>query len=270
MKSELDRIRESYQHPGNKGSEAESTLRDFLGLYLPIYNRIGHGEVFNLDGARSRQTDLVITNEYHPPLYADWSRPQLFIIEGVACVGEVKTCLNSSEDLRSVFDAATQFKRILVQPQEGALLYAVDGDINRFVTRRPFFLFLFESRLTLDQITEKLSAWDSELRAIERPVVDAIFILNLGSIINLGQGKGSLKIKGTADVPKKGYVIRPWAADVLPMLLIWIFTSMPKLQLRDSPLLSYLLPKEGEGPLTLRDDGSLRRNLTRGPGAPQN
>ena len=63
MITELQRIRETYEHGGTRGGEAEATLRELLRKHLPRIYRVGHGEVFNKDGRRSRQTDVVVANQ---------------------------------------------------------------------------------------------------------------------------------------------------------------------------------------------------------------
>jgi hypothetical protein len=98
MLLQLEEIRAKYDHPGNKGSNAEQVLKEFLRAYLPASNRIGHGEVTDLSAARSRQVDVVITNEYHPFLN-DLATPGIFFIEGVLCVGEVKSVLTGDPSI---------------------------------------------------------------------------------------------------------------------------------------------------------------------------
>ena len=259
MVEKLEEIRDSFEHGGNKGVRAEKILREFLRQYLPGYYRIGHGEVFNIDGVRSRQTDIVVANEHHPPLSDNWDLPQFFIIEGVACAGEIKTTLSSGKELREIFDAACQFKEILVELQPESMTYAQPEDLNRYVNRRPYFFLSFESKLTLQRITTDLTAWDNERRAIDRPGIDAVFVLNQGMVVNLGKGTGSFRISGQGGKPAEGYVIKSDASEVLPMLLMWMFTSIRKIQLWQPPIVSYLFDNRSQGPLYLTDDGRLER-----------
>ena len=91
----LEEIRATYRHSGNKGTNAEQILREFLRYFLPTYHRVGHGEVIDQNGANSRQLDVIVTNEYHPFLN-DLSTPSVFIIEGVSCAGEVKSDLSGN------------------------------------------------------------------------------------------------------------------------------------------------------------------------------
>ena len=260
MTAELIRIRKSFLHGGTRGGEAEATLREFLRMHLPLYTRVGHGEVFNKDGRRSRQTDVVVTNEEHPPLYSNWERAHLFIIEGIAAAGEVKTALQSLDGLRDTFDKARAFKSILAQPQERMLIYGTDQDNKRFVYRRPYFAFFYESKVSLNTMCQALEQWDKEVREVDYPTIDAVFVLEGGSIINFGDGSGMLKLRLPDGTDGRGYISRSDARDkVLPTLLLWMFSSMPRIRMWRPPIVEYLMEEEDSGPLMLKDDGVLSR-----------
>ena len=262
MMTELLRIRESFTHGGNRGGEAEATIREFFRKHLPLHFRVGHGEVFNKDGRRSRQTDVVVINQDHPPLFSDWERANMFIIEGVAAGGEVKTALQSVDDLRETFDKGTAFKCILVQPQAQSMMFGKDEDIARFVNRRPYFAFFFESKLGLKRIKQELDEWNNELREIERPSIDAVFVLDRGSIIHFGNGDGTLKLRLPDGTEGRGYHIRTDHHErVLPSILLWIFTSMPRVWMWTPPIVDYLIQEEAGGELSLDDNGRLSRTL---------
>ena len=83
LAAELTDIRAKFDHAGNKGSLAEAQFRDFLRKYMPGNTRVGHGEVFDIDGRLSKQTDVIVSNEYHVALQSDWEQPQRFTIEAV-------------------------------------------------------------------------------------------------------------------------------------------------------------------------------------------
>jgi len=90
MMLELEEIRCSMKHNGNRGSSAEEVVRLFLRKYLASYNRVGCGEIIDINNGHSTQLDVIITNEYHPN-FNEMDEPEVFIIEGVSCAGEVKT-----------------------------------------------------------------------------------------------------------------------------------------------------------------------------------
>ena len=262
MMTELLRIRKTFVHGGNRGEEGEATVREFLRKHLPLNCRVGHGEVFNKDGRRSNQADVVVTNQDHPPLFSDWERANSFIIEGVGAGGEVKTALQSMNKLRETFDKGNAFKSILAGLQPNAQYFGTREDINRFVNRRPYFAFFFESKLSLDRIKQALEEWDNEVRSIERPTIDAVFVLDRGAVIHFGKGDGTLKIRLPDGTNGRGYHIQPDIHKrVLPNMLLWMFSSMPRIRAWTPPIVDYLVQEEAGGPLILNDDGRLSRRL---------
>ena len=114
--AELADIRAKFKHAGNKGAMAEHEFREFLRRYMPGDTRVGHGEVFDIDGRLARQTDVVVANKYHVALQADWEQPQQFTIESVQCAGEVKSALTSLDSLRDCFEKAKAYKSLLEAP----------------------------------------------------------------------------------------------------------------------------------------------------------
>ena len=257
---ELADIRHRYAHAGNKGGSSEQVFREFLSRYLPAYNRVGHGEVFNIDGLRSRQTDIVITNEYHVGLKSDWAEPQTFTIESVECAGEVKSVIQDVNTLRDIFDKAKVFKSMIIEPDQGMQFRAQDEDIPRFVWRKPYFGFAFESRLSIDRVIQELRLWNNELRPIERPVLDGLFVLDRGGTMHMGNGGGQLRWLGGDGEPQKGYVtIRHGGEQVLTNLLLWMYAAMPRIHYYTHPAFVYLRPNPHPGPLSMNDDGVVTR-----------
>ena len=111
LRAELEGIREKFDHSGNKGSLVEREVRDFLRRYMPGDTRVGHGEVFDIDGRRAKQTDVVVSNQYHVALQSDWEEPQKFTIEAVQCAAEVRSVLTDVASLRECMEKARAFKK---------------------------------------------------------------------------------------------------------------------------------------------------------------
>ena len=261
LRLELLDIRKKYEHPGNKGDQVESIIRDFLSQYLPAYNRVGHGEVFNIEGLHSKQTDLVVTNEYHVALTSDWTKAQTFIIESVECAAEIKSTINDVDtDLRDIFEKAKTFKSMFIEPGQGMEARLQPDDTRRFLWRKPYFGFAFESKVSLDRIIQELKSWDEELRPVERPVLDSLFILDRGGFMHMGSGQGRLVSIGSDGQRKTGYVaLRKGGEQVLTTLLLWIYSTMPKIHYYTHPAFVYLTPNSSGGRLQLQDDGNLSR-----------
>ncbi len=240
MMLRLEEIRTTYRHSGNKGTNAEQVLRDFLRYFLPPYNRVGHGEVIDHSGVSSRQLDVIITNEYHPFLN-DLSVPSVFIVEGVSCVAEVKSVLTGVE-LERALENSLSFKRLSVTIQKGATVFGNREDISRFVDKRPSFLFAFESQLSIMTIKTKIEAWNQKHGLAVPEQIDAVFIMTGGSIINFGTGAGTLQFITPEGESKPGYVFRDPNNDrPLVSLLSWISASLPHFTLPSPPILNYLV-----------------------------
>ncbi|EHD2271248.1 DUF6602 domain-containing protein [Vibrio cholerae] len=235
----LDEIRESLSHKGDRGSSAEEVLREFLRQYLPIYNRVGEGEVINVAEIQSTQLDVVVTNEYHPSL-GRMQGPETFIIEGVAAVGEVKTNLNSN-DINTLIQSCIRFKSITPTNIGGMMGHWSKSDRIRFVEHRPYFLFVYESQLNIETIKQKLQNYYSVNSIPVVQQIDAVFCLDRGTIWNFGDGQGSMEYVVNG-VPQSGlHVTNQDKSSVLFDLMTW-FSVLPRYSYPHSPMQLYLVP----------------------------
>lgn len=248
LRSDIEEIRLKFQQSGDKGASAEFVLREFLRLYLPQDQRVGHGEVFNLDGERSTQTDIVIANRYHVSLERDDETPQAFIIEAVDVAGEVKMRINGLDDLRDCFDKARQFKKIFAD-DVGALLMAFgggDGKTNRYFMRRPYFAFAYETRMNETTILNSLRSWESELPDNERPSLDALFLLDKVAMFNSWEHDIGLRVSAQKGGPNVGlWMTTGFGEKVLADFLTFIYYAPPEILSRLHPVVSYLTPNNG-------------------------
>lgn len=241
LEIKLEEIREIHKHKGNKGSNVEQSLRDFLKEFLPPYNRIGEGEIIDTEDKYSTQIDIVVTNE-HQPYLNDLGKPSIFFIEGIACAGEVKSILNS-QDLEKILNNSLKYKELKVTVPTGSMICINDSDRLRFIEKRPYFLFAFESQITLTYITEKIIIFNKEKKLSINQQIDAVFILDKGVIINFGDGKGSFRFITNLGESKPGIVQIPKENDdkILLNFLSWISMSTPKFSTFSSILTPYLM-----------------------------
>ena len=240
MRIRFEEIRKTHQHSGNKGANVEQIVRDFLREFLPPHNRIGHGEVIDSHDGVSQQTDVVVTNEHHPFLN-DLPYPSVFICEGVACVGEVKSVL-TSKDLNRVLVNTQTFKSLKIQIRSGATVYTNKEDLERFVDSRPFFLFAFESQLVIETIKQRIESWNTVNAVPLKHQLDAVFILSGGNLVNFGTGGGTFQFVTPKGESLGGYrSIRSKNEQPLMAFLSWISATMPRVSLPIPPILSYLV-----------------------------
>ncbi|MCX5864867.1 MAG: hypothetical protein NTW42_07315 [Deltaproteobacteria bacterium] len=243
LEASLEEIRASHSHRGNRGSVAEVVVRAFLREYLPPDNRVGEGEIIDSKEHISTQLDIVITNPNHPYIN-DLKEPGLFLIEGVAAAGEVKTNLNS-KDIDTLIQSCISYKNLQIIHQAGTQIYSNDSDIKRFIDHRPYFVFAFESQITIETIHSKLDDYYAENNTPVENQIDAVFCLDRGAIINFGDGQGALKWSKPNQSSVPGIHIVEFGPDnVLLSLLSWLSISIQRITLFHSPLVDYLISKK--------------------------
>ena len=245
MRQDLDIIREKYKKPSDKGYWVEYILREFLREYLPRAYGVGHGEIFDSDENSSNQTDIIISNEYHP-LMARPDMPGVYFVEGVCAAGEAKTVLTDSKTsgLPKVIEDSCKFKELDMKFKElrGTFIHTNESDAERFYRCPPWFLIAFESRNTLATILRKVIAYQNDHNVCDNRMVDAIFILGRGWIINFGDGKGSFKWYKDPERKESqpGWVYNK-TDSVLLVLLSWLLSVMPKTIQFEPWIVRYLL-----------------------------
>lgn len=241
MREALAEVRETFKHSGNKGTNTEDIFGQFIRQYLPRRLEIGNGEIIDSFGNRSGQVDIVIVNEDHPFTFTR-NKPGLFFIEGILAVGEVKTTLTTRE-LENTLKNALLYKKLKTTHGKGTIVHANESDLKRFYEHPPFFLFCYESQLSLTTIQTNIEKFIGKNTIDPLKTIDGIFVLDKGWLINFGDGKGALKFK-----TPEGKLIDSWVIKesdtVLFDLFGYISTTMLK-EIRFEPILAnYLFPKE--------------------------
>lgn len=111
-------------HPGERGRGRENALQAFFRRLVPPGFDVGSGFVIDQTGKQSRQQDIVIyRRDYHPVLSVQGVN--LFMVEAVAAVVEVKSKLDSRE-LRGALTNSNSVKQ-LDRTGEGANYIVVGG-----------------------------------------------------------------------------------------------------------------------------------------------
>jgi hypothetical protein len=237
--AQVQEARRALIHSGNKGTVVEDVVREFLRQYLPPNLAIGQGEVIDYQDRRSKQTDIVIVTGDHPFTYPPLL-PGLYVIAGVAAGGEIKTVL-TSKHLADSLEAAQQFKALAAPPSPGDVYPYNESDLDRFYARRPWFLFAFESQLSLEAIRDAARAFQTERGLEHHEVADGIFISNVGSVIHLGSGEGELRHLNADGAWASGYQVRSSTA-VLFDFLWWLSVVMPKIFRQRTIMPQYVFP----------------------------
>ena len=238
MKQKLEEIRATFAQSGNKGTSVEDLFRSFLREYLPRRLEVGHGEIVDPNKLRSKQTDVVIVNEDHPFTFTP-DLPGLFFIEGVCAAAEIKTNLTSTE-LEKAIKNSCQFKQLEIKPSKGEMVHSNPSDLDRFYKYPPWFLLSFESSLTLSSIKDRIKEYVKHNTVKANRLMDAVFVLGSGWVINFGDGKGSFQFRTPQGKSVEGWVCKN-SNSVLFDLLGWLSIVMPKM-IRFEPILAkYIL-----------------------------
>lgn len=244
MTARLKELRVTFTHPGDKGVSIEDIFRKFLCEYLPRKLTVGSGEVIDSNWNRSKQTDIVIVNEYHPFTFTQ-DLPGLFFIEGVCAAGEIKANLTSTELEKSI-NNSFNFKQLGIVVGKNTMVSSNESDLKRFNNCPPYFLIAFESQLKLSSILDRvinfMNSKGLQVNEINK-VLDAIYIMNQGWVINFGDGKGSYQFRTPEGKPIEGWVWKE-SKTVLFDFLGWLSIVMPSM-VRFEPILPlYLMPKK--------------------------
>ncbi|MEO1622289.1 MAG: DUF6602 domain-containing protein [Cyanobacteria bacterium J06632_3] len=232
MTTALREKRMKFSHSSNKGTSLESVFRQFLASYLPRTKAIGHGEIVDSFGARSPQVDVVITFDHHPYTFSE-TEPGLFFIEGVAAVGEVKSQLTSDE-LRKTIAHSKKVKALKRYISKGSALRIPKGFDARFMLFPPYFLFAYESQISLPKILkilqeEQHNVDDANALAGTR-FVDGVFVLNRGFTIDFIPGSMIKGVQASKEIDRGWLHFEP---DSLRPLLDWLYTTIYEMDYAD-------------------------------------
>ena len=102
LSAEFDFLSSQFSHSPSKGSAREFILMELLRRHLPQKLAVGSGLIVSSDGQSSKQIDIVIYDALNTPIMYMADELQIFPIECVYAVIEVKSHLNSTELRKSV------------------------------------------------------------------------------------------------------------------------------------------------------------------------
>ena len=136
-------------HAGDRGFEREDIVEDFLSPILPQHLGIGKGEVRATNGRWSKQEDLIIYDRMTCPRLFVGTRSQIFPVESVAAVIEVKTKL----DTKAIREASENISQIKNLEKTGKSTHVGAGTIS-FGPPTPVFgaLFAFELGVSIQTL----------------------------------------------------------------------------------------------------------------------
>jgi hypothetical protein len=213
---DLQTGREAFDHPGEKGDASEIAWRDRLERFLPTRYQVSSGFVFDADGLRSGQVDVIIHDRHFCPLLFEQNDKLLIPAESVFGVFEVKQTL----DRAHVLYAAEKISTVRSLRRTSAAI--VDRGVLRD-PREPFHI--------LGGLLAYESAWSpplgESLREVLRETKDETTRLDLGCAIK----HGSFEVV----YPKEGD-IQLDTSELDAALLYWEMALFRRLQGIGSPM----------------------------------
>lgn len=156
---------EVIHHAGDRGAEREDILEEFLTPRLPDQLAIGRREVRATNGRWSKQEDLIIYDRLTCPRLFVGSRSQIFPVESIAAVIEVKTRLNTA----SIREASENIRQVRSLKKTGQSTRVGSGSIE-FGPPTPTFgaLFAYDLDLSLETFRERWVEAQSPLQPEHR------------------------------------------------------------------------------------------------------
>jgi hypothetical protein len=113
-------------------------------------------------------------------------------------------------------------------------------DVHRYYKNPPYFLFAYESQLTIETIATRVAATNHHENGRSGEAIDGVFVLGKGYVLNFGYGESAFVVQGPDGERLVGYYHDDTTLPLLT-LMQWLPLSMalPASQL---PLLTnYLL-----------------------------
>ncbi|HEY3311471.1 MAG TPA: DUF6602 domain-containing protein [Anaerolineales bacterium] len=204
MLSDFKHFQTQILHYGERGGERETALNHFLELYLPKKYTISSGEIVDIDGKVSHQSDIIIYDSSKCPLLLAGENYRVFPCEPVLAVIEVKSTLTKAElvDAAEKISAAKDLTR-----SDGPIAGIVFAYKSGF-RKDP----VWKTTTILKQINESLQP---------HQFIDLICLLDSGVIYLLDDN-------GYCGIPKdlSKRVMFSWAPSIGPNTLLWFFLNL--------------------------------------------
>jgi hypothetical protein len=173
------------KHPGSRGTMRENGLKDFLGAgRLPSKYGIGSGEIVGRVLDTSRQSDLVIYDNLNGVKLLYDADIQVFPIDSVYGIIEVKSALSKTE----LIDSLEKIKRLKEMAPGGAVSQSVGNGFQMVHKRpRPFGMVFAYSLAdnSLDSLLDNLREWERNVPSELWP--NYVCILDTGTIFHYGK-----------------------------------------------------------------------------------
>ncbi len=220
LRVKFDKVRDAVEHNGLVGQEGEKIVAAFLRERLPSSIGVTTGEVLDVEGGRSRQTDVVLYDAIRTPMLFAGEEKDTHVVpaEGVLAVIEVKTRLRSSDLEGCLANCRSVKQRIRTAyfPQPFHVRHVAYGQEWEDL---PIFFSVFGAASD-NLYAEALNGLQADVPIHER--IDMLCCLDRGVIVNAGidlsAGIEALKtVLSARSLPKGGLA----SIETPKPLLVW-------------------------------------------------
>ena len=171
IRSDSQLIAEYFRtHPGENGRNKETILLNFLKTYLPRRYSTGTGFIASSEPVLSNQNDIVIYDSFWSSTLFPELASQIFLIESVYAIIEVKSHLDETQ-LKSTINKAEKIKLMQVK--------GIKRMDNKGIEQPCFCLFAYDST---DLPKLKLALQENYKNTPLNQRIDFIVVLNKGMI----------------------------------------------------------------------------------------
>ncbi len=184
LQLDFEAISSEINHLGNRGSYRENTLKNFLNAgKLPKRFGVGSGEIIGPKQKVSKQSDLIIFDQLDGMSLAYSENVQIYPIEVVFGLIEVKSKL-SKEELIESLENIKSVKTLC--PEESVTKTIVQGMQMTYPRPKPFgIVFAYSlSKNSLESLSKNLREWEAHNSRSVWP--NLIVVLGEGVIYHFG------------------------------------------------------------------------------------
>ncbi|NOU67502.1 hypothetical protein GC096_26005 [Paenibacillus sp. LMG 31461] len=193
MSLDFSEITEQISHMGDRGTNREEKVKEFLIKHLPNKYGIGNGQAISTEGGISKQLDCVIYDSNSCPLWFN-EKTQIFPAESLCATVEIKSVLTKHKISESIENIAS-VKRLKKESGTRAILIGI-RDEEQVNPETLGCVFAFEAQQSLESIAKNINEANKKIPANER--VNLVCILNKGVLVTVNkEGKVRLNPPNT-------------------------------------------------------------------------
>ncbi len=173
------------EHKGEKGAELETLIKNILRGFLPARFSLGKGFVFDSEGNKSKQCDIIIYDNHQNPKILSLEQNGLFPVELVYGVVEVKGYFGKKE-IKDSIDKIKSVKNLVSKSPKIAFLTVNEKNLVEtkiFQSIRPagFIWGITSSTDNLDTVRKNFS--DSFKKVKQEETFDAAYVMSNAYLI---------------------------------------------------------------------------------------